>query len=99
MVPTPWIERASAFGTLAPALHVLIHGQNVLTRSAQHYFFAVLTDRPNIGFVVLACVMAADAGIEFVAAIVLDGNNIQRGVPVGALCEGRHGESMDLRRV
>jgi hypothetical protein len=39
--------------------------------------------------------VAANAGVEFGAAGVLDGDDVERGVPVGALGEGREGDAVD----
>jgi hypothetical protein len=44
----------------------------------------------------LDSVVAGNAGVEFIAAIVFDGDDVQGGVPVDALCCWGEGEAVDL---
>lgn len=48
---------------------------------------------------VFTLIVATDACIKSVAAIVLDGDDVERRVPVGALCEGCHREAVDCGRI
>lgn len=78
MILTPRIKRTATRGTFAPALHILIHSQHMLARATKYRFFASLATRPGTGFVGFAFVVAANARVKFAAAIVLDGNDVER---------------------
>jgi hypothetical protein len=77
MILTSRIEWTFTLGALASTLHVLFYRQHVLAIPAQYRFFVSSRARPNVRFVRLTCVVAADAGVEFVAAKVLDGNDVE----------------------
>lgn len=85
VILAPRIEAPSTSSTLASTLHILLHAQDVLARSTKHCFLSSLTCRPDARSVGLTCIVAADAGVELPAAEVLDGDDVQRGVPVSAL--------------
>jgi hypothetical protein len=55
-----------------------MHGQHMIARTAKYRFLASLATRPGAGFVGFAFVVAANAGVESAAAIVLDGNDVER---------------------
>jgi hypothetical protein len=78
VILAPWIERTATRGTFAVTLHILIHSQDMLARATKHRFFASLATRPGNGFVGFAFIVAANARVEFAAAIVLDGNDVER---------------------
>jgi hypothetical protein len=77
MILAPWIERAATCTALTPTLHVLVHCQDMLASTTEYYMLVSLITRPYTRFVVFAFVMAADARVEFVAAKVLDGDDVQ----------------------
>ena len=85
MVLTPRIECASTLRALASAFHVLGDGQHMLALSAKHCAIISLFKGPNSRLVRLACIVTADARVEFLAAEMFDGDDVKRGVPMGAL--------------
>jgi hypothetical protein len=91
----PRIEPAFASGAPAPTRHVLVYCQHMLAMPAQHCFLASPLARPNARFVRLTRVVAADARVELVAAEVLDGDDVEGRMPVGALRQWRHIEAVD----
>ena len=95
MVLAAWIECAPTHRASAPALHVLVHRQNMFALPAQHGSIVSAISRPQAGFVRFACVVAADACVEFVAAEMFDGNDVEGRVPMGALCQRRDRGAMD----
>jgi hypothetical protein len=95
MVLTSWIERASTCCAFAPALHVLFHRQNMFTVPTQYCSFVSAIPRPHIRFVRLACVVAADASVEFVAAKMFDGNDVERRMPMHTLRKRRDRDTVD----
>jgi hypothetical protein len=95
MVLTSWIERASTCCAFAPALHVLFHRQNMFTVPTQYRSFVSAIPRPHIKFVRLACVVAADASVEFVAAEMFDGNDVERRMPMHTLRKRRDRDTVD----
>lgn len=95
MVLTSWIECASTCCAFAPTLHVPLHRQNMFTVPTQYRSFVSATPRPHIRFVRLACVVAADACVEFVAAEMFDGNDVEGRVPMRTLCKRRDRDAVD----
>jgi hypothetical protein len=89
------IESASTGRAFASATHVLLHSQHMFTISAQYRSFVSAIARPHVRFVRLACVVAADACVEFVAAEMFDGNDVEGRVPMGTLCARRDGDAVD----
>jgi hypothetical protein len=77
MILAPWIERASTCGTFTSTLQVFVHCQYMLARTTKHRVLASSVTRPDVRLVRLAFVVAANARVEFVAAKVLDGNDIE----------------------
>lgn len=55
-----------------------MYSQHMLARATKYRFLASLGTRPGAGFVGFAFVVAANARVEFAAAIVLDGNDVER---------------------
>jgi hypothetical protein len=76
MVLAPGIEALSTLCTPASAVHVLVDAQNMFTCSTKHCPSVPLISWPYAGLVGLLCIMAADAGVEFLAAKVLDGDDV-----------------------
>lgn len=95
MVFAPRIKALSALRTPTSALHVLVDAQDIFTRSAKHCLYVPLVPWPYAGLVGLLCIMAADAGVELLTAEVLDGNDVERRVPVGALSQRGDGETVN----
>jgi hypothetical protein len=95
MVLATGIECASTGYAFAPALHVFVHCQHVFTIPAQYGSFVSAMSWPHGRFVCLACVMATDAGVEFVAAEMLDGDDVEGRVPMNALGQRRDRYAMD----
>ena len=73
----PRIEALSTSSTLAAAAHILVNTQDMLTRSTKHCFLFSLTSWPDARFVGLTGIVTADAGVELLAAKMLDGDDVQ----------------------
>jgi hypothetical protein len=82
---TPRIEPTPTLSAFTSTRHILLDAQHVITRSTQHRFLVSSITRPATRRVCLACVVAADACVKFATAEVLDGDDIERRVPVSAL--------------
>lgn len=95
MVLASRVEPLPTIRTPASALHVLVDAQNMLARSTEHYLFVPLISWPRIRLVDLLCVVTADAGVELLAAEVLDGDDVQRRVPVRTLSQWSDGETVN----
>jgi hypothetical protein len=95
MIFTPWVERTTALCTATPTRKVFINVQHMLAGTAQYGSLAALRHRPYIRRVGLASVVAADAGVEAATTRVLDGDDVERRVPVRALGQRGDGEAMD----
>lgn len=76
MVLASRIEAFSTLRTTASAVHILIDAQDVLTHPAKHCSFISLVSWPYTGLVGLLCIVTADAGVELLAAKVLDGDDV-----------------------
>lgn len=70
------IEALPTLGTAASAVHVLLDTEYVLASSTEHRPVVSLIFRPHGGLVSLTHIMAANAGIELLAAKVLDGDDV-----------------------
>lgn len=77
MILAPWIECAATSTTPTPTLHILAHSQDMLTSTTKHCMLVSLIMRPHTRLVSLAFVMAANASVKFVAAKVLDGDDVE----------------------
>ena len=86
---TPRIEPAFTLCTFTPTLQVLPNGQHMSASSTQYRPLISPIFGPYIRWVILACIMAADACVEFVATEVLDRYYVERRVPVDALRQER----------
>jgi hypothetical protein len=95
MVFTSRIECATTLCAATPARQILIDTQHVLTSAAQYGSLAALRNRPYSRRVGLASVVAADAGVEAVAAGMLDGDDVEGRVPMRALGQRGDGEAVD----
>lgn len=98
MILASGIEVLSALSTAAPTVHVLVDAQNVFASPAKHRCVTSLISWPNTRLVSLASIMTADASIELLTAKVLDGDDIERGVPMGALGQRCNRKAVDGRR-
>ena len=76
VILAPRIEDLSTPRTPASAVHVLVDAQNMFTRSAKHCLFVSLIPWPYAGLMGLLCIMAADTGVEFLAAEMFDGDDV-----------------------
>lgn len=85
MVSATRIECASALRAFAPAIHVLGDTQNMLALSAKHRALISSRARPDIRFMRLACIVTTNARVKLLAAKMLDGDDVECGVPMGAL--------------
>jgi hypothetical protein len=83
---TPRIKPSATTRATAPTVQVLVHRQYILALSTKNHSFAALGNWPDSGFVGFKFVVASYAGVEFIAAVVFDGDDVQGGIPVGALC-------------
>lgn len=77
MIFTTRIELLAAPCALAPTTHVLFDCKNMLTCSAKHSCLMSLVAGPGTRLVSLDFIVAADAGVEFIAAEMLDGNYVE----------------------
>jgi hypothetical protein len=77
MIPTSRVETTRTFCAFAATLHVLLNAQHMLALATEYGFFVPLAARPDSGFVILTCIVAANAGVELVAARMLDGDDIE----------------------
>lgn len=83
---TPWVESTSTLRALAPTIHVLLDTQNMFAPPTEYGFLISFVKRPDSRLVVFKLIVAADACVELVATEVLDGDDVEGRVPVGALC-------------
>lgn len=89
MLGTARVEARGTAWALAPTAQVLIDGQFAAAASTEHSFGVAFVPRPNLWGMTGQGFMAADAGVVLATAFVFDGDDVQVGVPVGALCCGR----------
>jgi len=87
MILAAWVKPTAALRALASTLHILIDGQHMLALATQHRHLLPQGAWPDAGVVWFGCVVASNARVELVAAKVLDGNDVERRMPVCALCE------------
>jgi hypothetical protein len=85
MTLTPRIEALPTLGTTAPTTHVILDTEDMLASATQHCVFTSSTFRPDPRPVSLTRIVAADAGVVLPAAVMLDGDDIERRVPMGTL--------------
>ena len=95
MPPTPRVKPAPTTCTPTSTVHILLDAQYILALPTQHRALAPLTDWPYARRVRLTCVVAGNAGVEFPAEEMMDGDDVEGGVPVGALGERGEGEAAD----
>lgn len=76
MVLAARIEPLSALRTTAPTAHVLVDSQDVFACSTNHGTLVSLVSRPHARLVRFTGIVAADAGVEFLAAEMLDGDDV-----------------------
>ena len=82
---TPRIEPASTSRALTSTSQILVDRQHIFACSTQYSLFIPPVLRPYPRLVRFACVVATDACIELIATEVLDGDDVERRVPMGAL--------------
>ncbi len=85
MVFATRIECASALRALASAFHIFSDGQDMLALPTKHRTNISLIVRPDIRIVSFAGIVTTDARVELLAAEMLDGDDVEPRVPVGAL--------------
>jgi hypothetical protein len=98
MILTPRIESLLTLSTTAPTIHVLFDTEDMLAGATKHRIIASSTHRPDPRLVSFTRVVAADAGIVLLAAVVLDGDDIERRVPMGALGQWCDRDTVDSWR-
>ena len=94
----PRIETFSTLRTFASAAHVFVDTQNMLASSAKHHFVLFSIPWPDSRLVIFACVVAADASVEFLAAKMLNGDDVQGRVPMTALSQWSDGDPVNSWR-
>jgi hypothetical protein len=77
VIPTPRIEPTPTPRTLTPTFHILINPQHLSALPTQHRALIPHNSRPDARLVRFAYVVTADAGVELLAAEVLDGDNVE----------------------
>jgi hypothetical protein len=77
MVFASWIECISTTGAFAVTLHVLVYREHMFASPTKHCSFISSITRPDVRLVCLAGIVAADASVEFVAAKVFNGDNVE----------------------
>jgi hypothetical protein len=95
MILASWIECACASRTFASALHVFGNGQNVLALPTKYRTLVSPRKRPETRLVWFAGVMTADTSVELLAAEVLDGDDVERRVPMSALRQRCYGDAVN----
>lgn len=99
MILTSGIERTSAPRTITTAPHVLIQAEHVLTLAAQDCECISLQLWPDTWGVRFLSVVAGNAGVELLAAKVLDGDYVEGTVVMCALCERSERDTMNCWRL
>ena len=97
MVFASRVECPATLCAATPTRKILIDSQHMPAGAAQYGSLAALRTRPYGRGVSLASVVAADAGVEAVAAGMLDGDDVEGRVPVGTLGQRGDGEAMNNR--
>jgi hypothetical protein len=92
------IKPFTAIGAPTPAIHVFLNAQDMLARSAQYCLFVSLASWPDARIVRFICIVAADAGVELLAAEVLDSDDVQWRVPVCTLGQRSNGQAVHCWR-
>lgn len=77
MILAPGVEVASTLRASASAFHVLLDTQHVLALSAKHCALVSSVAWPYTRLVVFTCIVTTDAGVELVAAVMLDGDDVE----------------------
>ena len=98
VVFAPGIEAFSTLRTFASAAHVFVDTQYMLASSAKHHFVLFSIPWPDSRLVIFACVVAADASVELLAAKMLNGDNVQGRVPMAALSQWGDGDPVNSWR-
>lgn len=93
---TPRIKPTPTPHTHTPTPHVLLNTRHILAPATQHRALAPAAPWPHPRHMIFQPVVAADAGVELAAARVLDGDDVEGGVPVRALGEGGCGDAVDV---
>jgi hypothetical protein len=99
VIPTPWIEATPTLRTLTPTAHILIDRQHVSALPTKYRLLVPLGLGPDARLVRLAHVVTADAGVELLAAEVLNGDDVERRMPVSALRKWRDRKSVNYWRI
>lgn len=86
MERTARIEVAAAVCTDGCAVQIFFDGQLMAAKSAQHRFFIKPFFWPDSGMAAADCFVAFEACVKFTAAIELDGNPVNLGMPMGTPC-------------
>ena len=76
MILTPRVEALPTLSTTAPTVQVFFNTENMLAGAAKHRTIASSTPRPDSRLVSLTRIVAADAGIVLLAAVVFDGDDV-----------------------
>jgi hypothetical protein len=89
-----WIEATPTLRTLAPTTHVLINRQHVFALPTKYRLLVPPGFGPDARYVRLACVVTTDTRVKLLTAEMLDGDDVEGRVPVGALGEWCDGETV-----
>ena len=76
MILTPRVEALPTLSTTAPTIHILFHTEDMLAGATKHRTVAPSTPRPDSRLVSLTRIVAADAGVVLLAAVVFDGDDV-----------------------
>jgi hypothetical protein len=98
MILTSRIEALPTLSTTAPTIHVLFDTEDMLAGATKHRTIASSIPRPDSRLVSFTRVVAADAGIVLLTAVVLDGDDIERRVPMGTLGQWCDRDTVDSWR-
>jgi hypothetical protein len=89
VVLTARVEPFPTFCTFTATVHIFLNAQHMLACSTKYRSLISLIPWPYTGLVGLASIVAADAGVKLLAAEMLDGDDVQWGMPVRALSQRR----------
>jgi hypothetical protein len=73
----PRIESTPTLSAFTSTRHILSDAQHMFASSTQHRFLVSLLTRPYTRHVCFACIVAANARVEFATAEMLDGDDVE----------------------
>ena len=99
MVGATGVEGSLAVWASVVASQIAVDGEQLVAITAQNGFGIALSFGPDGGWVVGGFAVALDAGVELLAAGMLDGDDVERGMVVLALGAGGYGGAVAGGRV